>query len=65
MMRWESALAFMFLGWLIGWLLKYIVFGLRKWDNAFHPERLAGDTTGPYKAFAEPFLGLFSVCTAS
>ena len=60
-MRWELDIAFLFLGWLIGWLLKYIVFGLRLWDKAFHPERLTVDTTGPFRVFAEPFLGVFSV----
>ena len=49
----------MFLGWLTGISLKYVVFGLRRWDMMFHPERLIADTTGPYARFAEPFLGIF------
>lgn len=58
-MNWHIAL-YLFLGWLIGWTLKYIVFGLENWDKALHPERLAGDTTGPYSMFTKPFLGVFS-----
>jgi hypothetical protein len=50
----------LFLGWLIGWTLKYIVFGLGKWDQIFHPERYCADTTGPYSMFASPFLGVFN-----
>jgi hypothetical protein len=50
----------LFLGWLIGWTLKYVIFGLEAWDRALHPERLCGDVNGPYKAFAKPFLGAFS-----
>ena len=58
-MKPEHIALLLFLGWLIGWTLKYIVFGLGKWDNIFHPERYTADTTGPYKMFALPFLGLF------
>jgi hypothetical protein len=53
-------LFYFFLGWLIGWLIKYVVFGLGAWDRIFHPERYTADTTGPYKLFAQPFLGIFS-----
>lgn len=59
-MNWRYAVFYMFLGWLVGWLLKYVIFGLRRWDSALHPERLQGDTTGPYSMFAEPLLGLLS-----
>jgi hypothetical protein len=50
----------MFLGWLIGFALKYIVFGLAAWDSYLHPERYNADTTGPFKMFSKPFLGVFS-----
>jgi hypothetical protein len=59
-MKTETIILLLLLGWAIGWVLKYIIFGLAKWDQIFHPERLAGDTTGPYKMFAQPFLGAFS-----
>jgi hypothetical protein len=56
----EQFVGVLFLGWLIGWLFKYVVFGLAKWDTIFHPERLTADTTGPFKMFAQPLLGVFS-----
>lgn len=56
-MKPEHIIMLLFLGWLIGWTLKYIVFGLGHWDDIFHPERKIADTTGPYKMFARPFLG--------
>jgi hypothetical protein len=59
-MKTEYIILLLFLGWLIGWTLKYIVFGLGAWDNIFHPERFQADTTGPYKMFAKPFLGVLS-----
>ena len=55
-----SILFYMFLGWLIGFALKYVIFGLRAWDQLLHPERLQADTTGPFKIFSSPFLGVFS-----
>lgn len=57
-MKTETIVLLLFLGWLAGWTLKYVVFGLAKWDAIFHPERLQADTTGPYKLFAPPLLGL-------
>jgi protein-S-isoprenylcysteine O-methyltransferase Ste14 len=59
MTNWHIVM-FLFLGWLIGWSLKYIIFGLGNWDKVLHPERFTADTTGPYKIFAQPFLGAFS-----
>lgn len=59
-MKPETIALLLFLGWLIGWTLKYIVFGLAAWDGVLHPERLIADTTGPWKTFAKPFLGVFS-----
>lgn len=59
-MHTETIALILFLGWLIGWTLKYVVFGLAAWDSVLHPERLTADTTGPYKLFAKPFLGVFS-----
>jgi hypothetical protein len=56
----EYIIGLLFLGWLLGWTLKYIIFGLAKWDSIFHPERVQADTTGPFKMFAQPFLGVFS-----
>jgi hypothetical protein len=47
-------------GWLIGWALKYVIFGLDSWDSLFHPERQYVDDHGPFKMFARPFLGVFS-----
>lgn len=41
------------------WILKYMVIGLGEWDRLFHPERLPGDSSGPYKAFVPPLLGIF------
>jgi hypothetical protein len=58
-MNWHIAM-YLFLGWLIGWTLKYIIFGLQNWDTVLHPERVVADTTGPYRMFAKPFLGAFS-----
>lgn len=57
-MKIEHVIGLLFLGWLIGWTLKYIVFGLGKWDQIFHPERFTADTEGPYKLFAKPLLGV-------
>lgn len=62
-MKIEIIALILFLGWLAGWTLKYVVFGLAAWDNIFHPERYQADTTGPYKLFAKPFLGLFTCST--
>jgi len=58
-MKWEWALFFMFLGWLLVWVVKYGIVGLGEWDKVFHPERYDADTTGPYKAFAKPLFGFF------
>lgn len=58
-MNWEYALFFMFLGWLMVFIVKYIIVGLGQWDLWFHPERYAADTTGPYQQFSKPFLGVF------
>lgn len=59
-MKTEYIIGLLFLGWLVGWALKYVVFGLAAWDEFFHPERVQADTTGPFKIFAPPFLGVFS-----
>jgi hypothetical protein len=56
---WKIAL-YLFLGWLSVFALKYVIFGLGKWDEVFHPERYVADTTGPYRRFAQPFMGVFS-----
>jgi hypothetical protein len=60
-----AALFYMFLGWLLVFAVKYVIVGLAAWDKFFHPERYAADTTGPYRAFAKPFLGVFSCSTAA
>lgn len=59
-MRWNYAIFFMFLGWLMVFAVKYVIVGLAQWDNWFHPERYQADTTGPYSRFSLPFLGAFS-----
>ena len=59
-MKVGEALFYAFLGWLSVWLIKYVIVGLARWDMFFHPERLQADTTGPYKQFAQPFLGVFA-----
>jgi hypothetical protein len=59
-MKWEYALMFAFLGWLLVFAVKYIFVGLGQWDTWFHPERYTADTTGPYKQFTKPFLGVFA-----
>lgn len=58
-MKWDFAIFYMFLGWLLVWVVKYGVVGLAGWDGVFHPERLEADTTGPYARFSKPFLGIF------
>lgn len=55
-----AILGLLFLGWLLGWLFKYFVFGLGRWDEIFHPERYQADTTGPWSRFAKPFLGVLN-----
>lgn len=61
-MKNEFLMAFLLvlLGMAIELFLKYIVVGLRRWDALFHPERSAVDTSGPFRMFDEPLLGLFS-----
>lgn len=59
-MKWQAALFYMFLGWLLVFATKYIFVGLAAWDSFFHPERYTADTTGPYSMFSKPFLGVFS-----
>jgi len=59
-MKAEEIIFYMFLGWLIGWMFKYVIFGLQAWDSMLHPERVMADTTGPFRIFAKPFLGVFS-----
>jgi hypothetical protein len=59
-MKWSWAVFYMFLGWLMVWLVKYVIVGLGAWDKFFHPERYISDTTGPYSQFSKPFLGAFS-----
>jgi hypothetical protein len=53
------AILLVFLGMAIELFLKYVVVGLRNWDNLFHRERSAVDASGPYAMFEEPLLGLF------
>lgn len=59
-MRWDYAIFFMFLGWLLIFAIKYVFVGLAQWDSWFHPERFVADTTGPYAQFSKPFLGVFA-----